>query len=59
MIHPDNFVSKLTTGMEILEEYANEESPYTKNNNFQREPIQEEITNNSSKLLQIVKELKT
>ena len=50
---------KFTAGMERLEEYANEESPYTKQNNFQREPIQEEITNNSSELLQTVKELKT
>ena len=45
--------------MERLEEYADEESPYTEWNNFQREPIQEEITNNSSELLQIVKELRT
>ena len=45
-------------GMDRLEEYADEESPYTKWNNFQKEPIQEEITNNSSELLQTVKELK-
>ena len=49
----------LTTGMERLEEYAEEESPYTKQDNLQREPIQEDITTNSSKLLQIVKELKS
>ena len=29
----ENF-SKLTAGMEILEEYADEESPYTERNNF-------------------------
>ena len=45
--------------MERLEEYADEESPYTERNNFQREPIQEEITNNSSELLQTVKELRS
>ena len=45
-------------GMDRLEEYADEESPYTEWNNFQKEPIQEEITNNSSELLQTVKELK-
>ena len=55
MIHPENFVSEITTGMERLEEYTDEESPYTEQNNFQKEPIQEEITNNSSKLLQIFK----
>ena len=32
----------LTTRMEILEEYAEEESPYTKQDNLQREPIQED-----------------
>ena len=45
--------------MEKLEEYVDEESPYTEQNNFQREPIQEEISNNSSELLQIVRELRT
>ena len=45
--------------MERLEEYADEESPYTERNNFQKEPIQEEITNNSSELLETVKELRT
>ena len=45
--------------MNRLEEYADEESPYTERINFQKEPIQEEITNNSSELLQTVKELKT
>ena len=51
--------SELITGMDRLEEYTDEESPYTKRNNFKREPIQEEITNNTSELIQIVKELKT
>ena len=41
--------------MERLEEYAEEESPYTKQDNLQREPIQEDITTSSSKLLQTVK----
>ena len=59
MIHPENFVSKLMTGMDRLEEYADEESPYTEWIFFQKDPIQEEITNNSFELLQIVKELKT
>ena len=45
--------------MDRLEEYADEESPYTEWNNFKKEPIQEEINNNSSELLQTVKELKT
>ena len=44
--------------MDRLEEYADEESPDTEQNNFQKEPIQVEITNNSSELLQTVKELK-
>ena len=34
-------------------------SPYTEQDNLQREPIQEDITTNSSELLQIVKELKS
>ena len=41
-----------------MEKYAEEESPYTEQDNLQRDPIQEHITTNSSKLLQIVKELK-
>ena len=45
--------------MERLEEYADEESPFTEQSNSKREPIQEEITNNSSELLQMVKELRT
>ena len=51
--------SELTIGMDRLEEYAEEESPYTEQNNFHKEPIQEEITDNSSELLQTIKELKT
>ena len=58
MIHIEKFVSELMTGMEILEEYADEESPYTKQDNVQKEPIQEYISNNSSELLQTIKELK-
>ena len=46
-------------GMERLKEYADAESPYTEWDNIQKEPIQEDITNNSFELLQIVKELKS
>ena len=45
--------------MERLEEYADEESPFNEQSNSRREPVQEEITNNSSELLQTVKELRT
>ena len=41
-----------------MEEYAEEESPYTEQDNLQTEPIQEDITTNSSELLQTVKDLK-
>ena len=44
--------------MERLEEYAEEESPFTEPENLPRDPIQENLTTNSSKLLQIVKDLK-
>ena len=59
MIHPNNFVSELMTGMDREEEYVDEESPYTERNNLKKEPIQEDITNNSSEHLQTVKELKS
>ena len=49
---------ELTAGMERLEEYADEESPFTERNNSKREPILEEMTNNSFELLQTVKELR-
>ena len=45
--------------MERLEEYADEESLFTEGSNSKREPIQEEITNNSSELLQTIEELRT
>ena len=45
--------------MERLEEYADEESPFNEQSNSRREPVQRKITNNSSELLQIVKELRT
>ena len=44
--------------MERLEEYVEEESPFTEQENLQRDPIQEDITTNSSELLQTVKDLK-
>ena len=58
MIHIEKFVSELMTIMDILKEYADEKSPYTERVNLQKEPIQEDITNNSFELLQTVKELK-
>ena len=41
--------------MERLEEYVDEDSPFNELSNYRREPVQEEITNNSSNLLQMVK----
>ena len=45
--------------MESLEEYAEEESPFTKLENLPRDPILENLTTNSSELLQTVKYLKS
>ena len=45
--------------MERLKEYADEESPFNEQSNSRREPVQEEITNSSSELLQTIKELRT
>ena len=45
--------------MERLEEYADEEPLFNERSNSRREQVQKEITNNSSKLLQTVKELRT
>ena len=53
-----NFFWVRTAGMERLEEYADEDSPFNEQSNSWREPVQEEITNNSSELLQTVKELR-
>ena len=50
---------KFMIGMERLEEYADEECPYTEQDNLQKEPIQEDITNHSFELLQTVEELKS
>ena len=44
--------------MEGLEEYAEERSPLNEQNNSGKEPAKEDITNNSSELLQTVKDLK-
>ena len=44
--------------MERLKEYAEEESPFTEPENLPRDPIPEDLTTNSSELLQIVKDLK-
>ena len=40
IILPENFF-ELTVGMERLEEYVDEESPFTERSNSKREPIQE------------------
>ena len=48
-----------TAGMERLEEYVDEESSFNEKSNSRREPVQEEITNNSLELLQTIKELRT
>ena len=45
--------------MERLEEYAEEESPFTKQENLPKYPIPEDLTTNSSELLQTVKDLKS
>ena len=45
--------------MKGLEDYAEERSSLNEQNNFERELVKEDITNNSSKLLQTVKDLKT
>ena len=34
--------------MEILEEYAEEESPVTESGNLPRDPVQKDLTTNSS-----------
>ena len=44
--------------MERLEEYAEEESPIIETRNLPRDPIREDLTTNSSELLQTVKDLK-
>ena len=45
--------------MENLGEYVQEETPNTRIRQFPREPMLEEVTANSSELLQTVKDLKT
>ena len=44
-----------TACIQRIKEYADEDSPFNEQSNSQREPVQEEITNNSSELLQTVK----
>ena len=44
--------------MERMEEYAEEESPVTETENLPRDPIPEDLTTNSSELLQTVKDQK-
>ena len=48
MLSTEKFVSEFNNRYGKKEEYAEEESPYTKQDNLQREPIQEDITTNSS-----------
>ena len=45
--------------MERLEEYADEESPFTKPKNLPRDHIPKDLTTNPSELLQIVNDLKS
>ena len=45
--------------MEMMEEYAEEESPFVEPQNLPRDSIPEYLTTNSSKLLQTVKDLKS
>ena len=59
MLLPEKNFWARTAGMERLEEYADEDSSFNEQSNSKREPVQEEITNNSLELLQIVKELRT
>ena len=44
--------------METLGEYAEEECPFIEQEKIQRDPIKEDLTTNSSKLLQTIKDLK-
>ena len=45
--------------MEKLGEYAQEGSPNTETRKMSREPVLEEVTAHSSKLMQTIKDLKT
>ena len=45
--------------MEGLEEYAKEGFASNEQSNSRKEPVKEDITNNSSELLQTIKYLKT
>ena len=44
--------------MEKLGEYTKEESPNTQTRQMSREPVLEEVITHSSKLMQIIKDLK-
>ena len=44
--------------MDRLEEYVEEEPPVTETGNLPRDPILEDLTINSSELLQTIKDLK-
>ena len=59
LFNKDFFSEVQQTGMERLEEYAEEESPVTESRNLPRDPIPEDLTTNSSELLQTVKDLKS
>ena len=54
----ENCFWNLTTGMERMEEYVEEEPWFTEPENLPRDPIPEDLTTNSSKLLQTVNDLK-
>ena len=59
MIYIEKFVSELITGMERLEEYAEEESPYTEQDNLQRElkSEMEFVKKENERILRAQKEL--
>ena len=44
--------------MERMEEYAEEESPFAKPENLPKDPIQEDLTTNSSELLHEMESVK-
>ena len=48
VIQQRNCFWNLTTGMERMEEYVEEESPFTEPENLPRDPILEDLTTNSS-----------
>ena len=58
LLYQKNFRTRIV-GMEGLEEYADQGSPLNEQSNSRKEPVKEDITNNSLELSHTVKELKT